>query len=588
MGRVTELTKAWKAFAENMNAGICGKMSMIIIDQMYGSEKIELDRHLFHFKDERIGKLFDDAFKLDPPTHKTLRETLTVYIDLQEASSDGLSLEAWLSRTIFVSTLEQCFKIPIEKSRALWLKAGCPGLQTCTMTLLSMVLKPLYFHFDEIGVLPGLFPSLRDKDKDHPMEIFYEFWGQTMCIQLSGCFISISGKNFYLHQRHRNGRIGPPGMLCHIRLALFRAQDIQEIVWNSNSPTSVGKKLLIPSQEKADEVVEWLFKMTTGVPRYVEFALRHMVSETERQNQFVNWEQSDESTMMEILARVPGLPDFATPKVTPNFRILFEMGIIGVRVKPNIDWGSMIADLAYFHGFCITTVPDEPNCFRVVIPRLWSERLMTSPEGDVLLREICLLATTDKGKVFERFIEERILLTHLDSREEELPMSKAFPFLNGTMIQDEIMTNLSLNPETLAFVTFCKRRYSATPDLVSLLPDGAGQESMIGWQLKNLPNACLTRSDMWEEIDKFTAILAAKGCRGGVFVIILHGKGDPTVERLRGRVTESVDIPSRVEKRGTGATEDGSSSPLPPYQLLILTDMQLIRIIGAFNLKSLA
>jgi hypothetical protein len=167
-----------------------------------------------------------------------------------------------------------------------------------------MVLKPLFFHFDEIGVLPELFPSLHDKD--HPKEIFYEFWRQTMSIQLSGCLIYISGKGFYLENLGDPiGQSGSSGMGCNIRLAKFRAQDIQDIIWNSHSSTSIGKKLLIPSQEKTDEVVEWLFNMTTGVPRYVEFALRHMMSETERQNQFVNWQQSDESAMLDILAWAP-------------------------------------------------------------------------------------------------------------------------------------------------------------------------------------------------------------------------------------------------------------------------------------------
>jgi hypothetical protein len=93
--RVTELSIACKAFAHNMNAGIRGKLNMIIIGQMYGSGKTEFGRHLFDFKDERIGKLFDDVFKLDRPTHQILRETLTVYIDLQiKGSSDGLSLDS--------------------------------------------------------------------------------------------------------------------------------------------------------------------------------------------------------------------------------------------------------------------------------------------------------------------------------------------------------------------------------------------------------------------------------------------------------------------------------------------------------------
>jgi hypothetical protein len=583
VNRVAELTKAWKAFGQNINAGTSDKLNMIIINQMYGSGTTEFGRHLFHFQDERIEKLFDDVFKLDSPTHKILRETLPVYIDLQKASSEGLSLEAWLSRTIFVSTLEQCFNIPSGESHALWLRAGIRGIEQCVFTLLSMVLKPLFFHFDEIGVLPKLFPSLHDKD--HPKEIFYEFWRKTMCIQLSGCFIYISGKNLDLENH-----CGAPGMVCNIRLALFRAQDIQDIIWDSDSPTIVGDKLLIPSQEKADEVVEWLFKMTTGVPAYVEFALQYMMSETQQQNRFVNWQQSDESTMMDILAKVPGLPSFATPEVTPDFRTLFEMGTIGVQVKANTPEGSKIADLASFHWFHITTVPDEPDYIQVVIPHLWSQRIMTTPDGDASLKELCLLAATDKGKVFERFIEKRILLTHFYSQKEGLPLSKAFPFLNGTMIQDEILTEYHLlqmgDRELSGSVLVRPKDNSATPDLVSLLPDGAGQRYMIGWQLKNCPNTCLTRSHMWAEIDKFAAILAAKGCRGGVFVIILNGKGDPTVESLRGRVTESAAIPSRVEKKGSA--DDASSSQFPPYQLLILTEEELTRFIGALNLKSLS
>jgi hypothetical protein len=613
VNRESELTTAWTALARNLQQSGHDPTFMIVIGQMFGSGKSEFGRNLFNFKDQRIKRLFDECFVNRPYHREMLRETRPVSIDLELEHSPGhLDLPSWVSEVIFVATLMQCFGVDKPRARQFWLDAGQPKGDVCAVLLHSFVMKPLFFHFDEIGALEKLFPQLMDANE--PKKIYYDFWSATIQFQKMGCWVYLSGKVLHLVDFGNNAKTCP-GTGCNIQLALFRQKDVRDIIWESesNKPTSIGVSLMIPNVEKANELAGWLFKMTTGVPRYVQYALHdYMIVETLKQGRYINWLASPEDGIMYAMKKAPGFPLQLNSTASPGFVHLFKLAVIG-RLLPNtaVYQSQTLVELAAYHGFYVTTLPNHPHHIKLVIPRLWTRELkMSGTEADDL-KSICQLPSTDKGKIFERHIEERILLTSNYPPGETLSASKAFPFLTGSMIQDQNMSDcvllemnkarkgnrLSLVEQMMSKSSGCvlvrPADNSATPDLMTLLPTQTdGKRYLIGWQMKNLPNSFFTASLLWEEIDKFSAILSARVCHGGVFVMVLNGNGDTFVERYRGKVLKVVSSESKSDDSNTIAhpdwTESAKSQPRPPLEVVILNQDDLQAFVGEYNLEYLS
>jgi hypothetical protein len=630
--RISELTTAWTALAQNAEGPLTQKLRMIIVGQMFGSGKTMFGEHLFNFNDQRIEELFNKVLETKPLVREMLHETLTVYINCQNLANHQparLALGPWISRTIFVTTLMQCFSVDQARAEASWYDAGEPECSKCAILLHSLVLKPLFFHFDEIGALTSLFPELIDAED--PQKIYYKFWTESMPIQHAGCWMYLSGRVLYLSGVGTKA-INSPGIGCNIHLALFRKEDIADIIWESdkNKPTHIGTKLMISSIEEKNEVTRWLFMMTTGIPRYVEFALYHMIVQTLEVGGFVNWPASPEHEIMKVMKEAPGFPRLVS---TPEFAHLFKLAVIGRVISDDSEYRSKsLVELAAYHGFYITTVPNRSNCFKLVIPRLWSQELKLSGGHEAAdLRFICQLPSADKGKIFERHVEERILFaSNYPPDDAVLPASTAFPFLTGTMVANEnvfgcvpkemskhlnlsMMENMMGQLSKSEVVLVRPIGKSSTPDLMTLLPavQPCGKRYIIGWQMKNWPNSTLSRSLLSKEIDKFTALLPPTTvCLGGVLVVVLNGTGSPEVEKMRGEVniippTKSGKVniipPTKSGKVNIiPPTKSGKvniipptnselgKTPPPPVEVVILKLDELNDFLGEYNLESLS
>jgi hypothetical protein len=313
-----------------------------------------------------------------------------------------------------------------------------------------------------------------------------------------------------------------------------------------------------------------------------------------------------------VMMEAPGFPRLGC--TTPDFVHFFKLAVIGRVISDNSESQSRsLVELAAYHGFYLTTVPNRLNCFKLVIPRLWSRELkLTGGHDAANLRFICMLPDADKGTIFERHVEGRILFaSNYPPDNPALPASTAFPFLTGTMVEDEnvfgcvllemnkrislsLMKNMMVQSSEVVLVRPISK--SSTPDLMTFLTaavQSSGKRYLIGWHMINWPNSTLTETLLWKEIDKFTAILPpTKVCLGGVLVMVLNGTGSDNVEKLRGKVTI---ISTKSEPGQLAAPEDtrtfkilSRKSPPPPLELVILTLDDLNDFLGEYNLESLS
>jgi hypothetical protein len=108
-----------------------------------------------------------------------------------------------------------------------------------------------------------------------------------------------------------------------------------------------------------------------------------------------------------------------------------------------------------------------------------------------------------------------------------------------------------------------------------------GDRYLIGWQIKNYRKTELGVSSLQVELNKFTSYLSGqrRNCKGGVFVIVLNGKGDEMVERFRGKVITSEDMEAI----------DALGLTLPSnVQVVIPTLQQLEKFLGEEALETLS
>jgi hypothetical protein len=180
--------------------------------------------HLFNFGDQRIKSLFEELYEKnrykDDFIKDSLRETLTVTIPLDlHQPAEGPTLQTYVSQLIFVSTLNQLFGVNEAAARDVWLRS-CPDVKSCVELLSSLVLKPIFFHFDEISVLSHYFPQLAPESDR--WNIYYEFWRVAIPIHSQACFMFISGKVMELNAMGK-GLKHSPGKVSHVHLGLLRA-----------------------------------------------------------------------------------------------------------------------------------------------------------------------------------------------------------------------------------------------------------------------------------------------------------------------------------------------------------------------------
>jgi hypothetical protein len=554
--RGEELKRAWDALAENLTRQIEGKTHIIVAGQTFGSGKSTFGSHLFNFGDQRIKSLFEErnGFK-DDFIKDSLRETHTVTISLDlHGPDEGMSLPAYTSQLIFVSTLSQLFQVDEIAAREVWLRS-CPDVKSCVNLLSSLVLKPIFFHFDEISVLTSHFPSL--SPESDRWKIYYEFWRATIPIHSQACFMFISGKVMELDAMGK-GLKHSPGKVSQIRLGLLRAKDIKDMLWDSRNDvaTVAGSDLLVPDPATAESLAKWLSEMTTGVPRYLEYVLQYMITETQKQERepkrMIDWRKVDESTIMTVLQKVPvGVPDLAFKSSdVANLIKAARDNLVLPRTFRLRGQHQLFEELANFHGFYVS---DEPNdCYRLVLPRLWLKNLKElnylNPAHLTSVNHL-----TDKGLLLEYHVEHTILdscqdYSDLYEDRRSLRASKAFPFLAGTMVKEENVLGCrllkmegkvtvknnkeavesllqDLDHETNECILVRPTPKSSFPDLVMFLPkDKSGKRLIVGWQMKNYPNTCLSVSMVQAELLKFTTLTKAEGIRGGVFVMVVNGE----------------------------------------------------------------
>ena len=377
-------------------------------------------------------------------------------------------------------------------------------------------------------------------------------------VQKSGCFVYICGRtpilNFF------GGRGGRSiGQTVHIHLSLFKTSDLKDILWYPPKETStdstleiktngettlVGACLKITTKEEAQHIAEWLYNITTGVPHYVEYVLIEMINQTNQANSLINWNESHEDSMLEMLLQkvqnfIPKFNFSNNPdsqKRKKDIETLTHLALMNEK----LNGGSMIdrhdvTDLIQFYGFYVETVENDRNIFTIKIPRLWIyANIFHETSLNTLFNPI------DTSSALESYVQQ-VLVLRSTSIDREVPLVKdRIPFLSKTLVGNEFFTRIEIgemkireNKKNQMEIFGSEVDISTSlPDLIAMLPITENGRYLIGWQMKNYTSTKLGTPEIKEEIEKFSDILLNRSCKGGVFVIVLNGQVMKILKRI--------------------------------------------------------
>ena len=466
--RDTELQKAWETLIDGMEgvsvgaySGTTRKRILLLTGQMFGSGKTTFGKKLLDWSDSRINHLFEHAMAGNCSFHKDrLRTALTVYIDLQTDLPLPLNtMDEFVSKLVFIKTMKQYFDVN-ELDAKTWWDNNRPDSISCVYMLSELVGTSLFLHFDEMNLLleqmkannihPSGEVSAADDRAELEMTYLYEFWSVVDKLSMRGTFLYLSGKSLVLNdigrQKHTSSS---PSPVHHLYLSTFTHDDISSILWdrNSNKATNFGETLLL-NEAAVTRTSIWLHKMTDGIPRYVEYALRHMCEVTRKKAAVVNWEEYDEDAILNAIEQCPrSIPVFdSNPEVqavltAACYGLCYnDMSAIGADY---LNYVRAAIDVASAIGVYATSVPDQEDSVQLIMPRLWRRKLVAP--NNPLLQQLLTMPSSfmDKGSALELCVEGTIVVRatfhffQSNQSSTRVTMSSVFPFLKNSLVGEE-------------------------------------------------------------------------------------------------------------------------------------------------------
>lgn len=598
VNRKDQLISAWDCCAYN-SSNQDRKHILLVSGQMFGSGKTVFGKQLFNFQNPYVKSIFDNNYKDSDSNKEFLKNTLPVYINLQQFNEKFDSIHDLVSYCMFVSTLSQLFQIDERIATEFW-KRNKDSLRNCASLLLSIIGHTLFFHFDEVAQLPELFNLERGKDP------YYAFWGAIVPVQKSGCFVYASGRSPVLNffGTHK-GAYGSPSGVSHIQLSLFKEEDIKDILWNSsNDPTKskvteVGDKLMIKTEEEAKKIAKWLHYFTTGVPRIVEYSLSEMIKQSQEEKHLIDWENKNTPLLDKdnIALLLPSFPQNVADieKRNEEIALLVCYSMINFKIsQSDIFPISKIFHLVDYYGFYIEAVEGEAGRFTIKYPRLWMEnRVFDEIPSISKLYNLPI----DKSRALEELVKNKIIFVTHHSKKTPFKLFEGFEFLTNTKIAHEYLPELEhLKMKTKATKDNRKQVFdndtnilasenilvepvpqSSYPDIITIFGPSIERKCYIGWQMKNYPKSILQVNQLQNELSKFTDILPDK-YKAAIFVMIVNGNVDDIVKKYQGKVISDSDTDPMKELK-IELTEN--------VQFIILSVNQMNQFLGENNLRDL-
>lgn len=275
--------------------------------------------------------------------------------------------------------------------------------------------------------------------------------------------------------------------------------------------------------------------------------------------QFINSNEGQSYDLDEISKSLLKFKPESAPPNSPEVIFLYQVAFsnreLNIYSKYN---GSVIIDLVNYYGFYIDAVSGEPNNFRVIIPEAWRQSSNSKRLTNFAYLQTVCNQYTDKAALLESFIAESVVeaCKKLEDSSEPRTLSNAFPFLKKSVFHDQKVENCELvemkkkngsSKRNQSVQTFIKSYpncillqpvdKSPTPDLMMFLPKkGKNKRCMIAFEMKNYKLSTLTRNLVTEEIKNYIEVIKKNNLEGGVLIIILNGKGDDEVEKVRGEL----------------------------------------------------
>jgi hypothetical protein len=608
------------------------KPSIIFLDQMSGSGKTMFGLNLLNFKNQRVTKLFDascqgtQCFKNVPTIHVDLK--LCYYdLDPETLKQKGLEFEDYLAFITFYSTITKCYPglFPVTAAAAKQLLAFFQKNLTFpfeSIDFLKYLLKcqSIYFFFDEIQIIEDksfdVFlssdPHYLTDDLYKQLAKYYEVFAfMTFLTQETDCFVLGAGKGHRLDclMKKTYPKLATSKGAIRLYLQFFGVNDITSILKESQAG-------LDPNY--LEELSKFVHGLSSGIPRLTIKAIEFIKKFNNNSLKNVPFNRSFAKRILTLMKErirgaVPNYEHLPSSEKRLFYNLLraatSELSFEKDERLPSAGRYT-VSELAKKFSFYLSK--DGDYGIKLIMPWLWREFL--NVQGLPFSLNIDP-AYADKGKALERVFEA---VVHMKTSLKDISCGDCFPFLKGTTVGKIVIPwttkryefspkSRFLNNRTNHFslLEMIKNESSTLiipspkshfADLTLLFKDESNLNYSVMFQLRNCKDGDSIDGDViMEEYKKTKYFTEFYDLAAGTFVFVSTSGVQQSLERFVGKIISSTsdtsyftddddDVLSDKEQQSFDTIIHGLSDKV---NLLILSEMQLQKLIGEINLTKL-
>lgn len=447
--REVEFELAWKTLAESWSTrkNPEKKPTLLVTGQMFGSGKTALGRRLLDFSNPRVEKLFRERPLQSDSGAAPLAEALTVTIDLQQyappSRQSPIELQFFLAKLVWCCTLTRFTGVSPEAANALWNKRTRLSLTECVTTLTSALNRSLLLHFDEVGTVEDstwadFFPtntSDDDTDQKRTIRRYYALWLALLpLLRHDRAFLYLTGKSTALSLIGRGllGMSQSPSKVQQLTLGCFEIEHLDDLV----NSVAGAEFLDLSSNDVKREFLDWLHRLTGGVPRLVSYALHYLVWKKYTARHVLEHDTAHH----EVLTYVKTAPGGVLPLVglSATQRADLEPMLVAAACGLVVELDTLlpgcntsVEDLAMRYNLYMSR--NGPIGVRLVMPGVWREQLKGAVSADYDWRFIPAIPSqlSDSGKVLEH-ICGIVMLLRARTAGDKASAGAVFPLLAAT------------------------------------------------------------------------------------------------------------------------------------------------------------
>ncbi len=274
------------------SGGTGGKPNLLLISQQLGVGKTSLAVNVFNFGSVTVSEAFKEA-RISVPVRKEMEQALLVYVDLPYTIQD-VSQFSTLGEYVAYKMWAAARKQQIGESvvdAAVWkANQSARTVDSCFGYLRRVLnMRPLYFVFDEVqhveryGSLFQTPESIANEAGMSNLQVrcsrlreFVSIWKELLFTP--GFYAICTGVSEAIDEISNvlKGSKSPVNRVS-VNLPSFNKDDLNDIVSTlrlSKDRACIREDLGLDTDEKRDSFIDWLYRISCGVPRNVIIALQ--------------------------------------------------------------------------------------------------------------------------------------------------------------------------------------------------------------------------------------------------------------------------------------------------------------------------